>query len=479
MKKKTKPTLPSYDAVSELTVEPKPEPTQYLIDVSNRLKAAKLITIVFLVVFLLSMIMIFRKDITLENFQYMIRLYTSSELSYNGDYQEIYYDSSGTTKLGMFHGDLAVLKRDGVSLYNMKGSALMQQALAYTNPALITSGKYMLTYDIGGNTFDLFNNFSRLSGESFDYPISSAAVSPEGMYAVVSKSSDYQSVIYLYDHNFNLLSRISKNKYVMGMAIADDASELLIVSSYSNEGVYNTEIMTYEPYTDTARSTVVRGGSMGVMCGYHSDGSYTVLCTDALLFFSADDELTASFPLAGITPTKCVIAEDCTVLTYNQNAVGNATTVLVFSNDGAEPQRFLSPEKVIYTACMGKKIYLLCSTSVIEFDRESGSTRSAVPTAGGTSIFSVDESTFIIGYSNMVKAYDVEALFGPSETTPALEPDDTRSVETVKPADDTASDSGAAVDTVKVVTTADTVNEDPSETSDTTSADTSETDIQP
>ena len=448
MRKKDTRALPAAASAPELTVQaPRPEPTQYFIDLSRNFKIAKLILILVLVVFLLSMIMIFRKDITLENYQYLIRLYTSSEVSYNGNYQAIYYNSSGTTKLGMFHGDLAVLKKDNVTLYNMRGDSTMDQSVSYADPALITGGKYMLTYDIGGNSFDLFNNFSRLAGETYDYPISTAAISPEGMYAVVAKSLEYQSVVHLYDHNFKLLTRISKDKYVMDVAITDDASELLILSSYAKDGMFNTEIMTYEPYTETAKSTDVRVGAMGVMAKYHADGSYTVLCTDALLFYDADDNLVSTYRLAGITPSGCVISSDCTVLTYTRNAVGSATAVLVFANDGAEIINTGTDEKVIQAVCGTEKIYLLCTGKLAELDRQTGEVRTTALESGAGSLFLADENNIIVGYSNMVKAYPISSLFEEKQSVP----DDTSAV---------TADAGSPPDTSGTSAAADSVAED-------------------
>ena len=182
MKQDKRSHLPAVDVGGELTVErPKPEPNEYYIDLSHHLKIAKMFLILFLVVFLLLMITVFRQDITVENYQYMIRLFTTSESGdYAGDFQPIFYDASGATRLGIFHGDLAVVKRDGVNLYSMGGSNTMEHPVSYSSPAIITRGKYMLTYDIGGYSFDIFNNFSHLAGETYDYPISTAAVSREG-----------------------------------------------------------------------------------------------------------------------------------------------------------------------------------------------------------------------------------------------------------------------------------------------------------
>ncbi len=425
MKHDKKSRLPAVEIGGELTVDrPKAEPNEYYIDLSRHIKITKMLLILFLVIFLLGMITIFRNDITLENYQYMIRIFTSSGSGdYAGDYQPIYFDANGATRLGMFNGDLAVVKRDGVNFYSMGGSSTMEQNVSYSNPALITSGKYMLTYDIGGYSFDLFNNFSRLAGETYDYPISTAAVSREGMYAVVTKSLEYQSQVNLYDHNFTLLTRILKDKYVMGVGISDDASEILVMSVYSENGMYNTEIMTLEPYSNTAKSTYTRPGSMAILGGYHSDGSYTVLSSDALLFFDKDDELVKEYPIGVITPTKCIVSSDCTILAYNENIVGSTTEMIIFSPDGEQIASLELDDKLIDADCDGNDVYMLCNDALIHFDIDTLKTKKSLLEGGGSSVFIVDAETVLVSYSNKVQPYSVESLFGEAESERI--PDDT------------------------------------------------------
>ncbi len=425
MKHDKKSKLPAVEIGGELTVDrPKAEPNEYYIDLSRHIKIAKMLLILFLIIFLLGMITIFRHDITLENYQYMIRIFTSSGTSdYAGDYQPIYFDSNGTTRLGMFNGDLAVVKRDGVNFYSMGGSTTMEQSVSYSNPALITSGKYMLTYDIGGYSFDLFNNFSRLAGETFDYPISTAAVSREGMYAVVTKSLEYQSQVNLYDHNFTLLTRILKDKYVMGVGISDDASEILVMSVYSENGIYNTEIMTLEPYSNTAKSTYTRAGSMAILGGYHSDGSYTVLCSDALLFFDKDDNLVEEYPIGVITPTKCIVSDGCTILAYNENIVGSTTEIILFSTDGSQITTLELDDKLIDIDCASNDVYMLCNDDLIHLDINDLKTKKSSLEGGGSAVFIADNDTVLVSYSNKVQPYSVESLFGDAESEKL--PDDT------------------------------------------------------
>ncbi|MBR4881981.1 MAG: hypothetical protein IKU19_08600, partial [Clostridia bacterium] len=240
----------------ELEVTPRVAVNEYYIDIANRFKAAKFLIIVLLVAFILLMISVFRTDITLENCKYLIRFFSSANTVYSGDFENIYYDTTGVVDVDVFNGDLVTVKSDSIDLYDMNGSNVASYDINQVSPTVVSKGKYMLVYDLGGNGAQLFNNFSQLTSYTYDYPISCAAVSEEGMHAVVTKSLDYLSVIYLYDHNFNLISKIYKDKYITDLKISDSGDKLLCASVYAENGSFVSEIMTYTPYSDTPESTL-------------------------------------------------------------------------------------------------------------------------------------------------------------------------------------------------------------------------------
>ena len=214
----------------ELEVHPEASVNEYYIDIANKFKTAKFIVIILLVVFMLFMISVFRSDVTLENFKYLVRFFSSANTVYSGGYENIYYDTTGVMDVDVFNGDLVTVKSDSVDLYDMNGSNVASYEINQVSPTVVSRGKYMLVYDLGGNNAQLFNNFSQLTAQTYDYPISCAAVSGEGMHAVVTKSLDYQSVIHLYDHNFNLISKIYKDKYITDIRIDSSGKKLVCTS---------------------------------------------------------------------------------------------------------------------------------------------------------------------------------------------------------------------------------------------------------
>lgn len=394
----------------ELEVRPLAQVNEYYIDIANKFKTTKYAVLIFLVVFVLCMISIFRSDITLENCKYLIRFF-STAVSHTGEYEPIYYDTSGVVDVELFNGNLVTIKNDGVDFYDMKGNNTESHDISQVSPTVVSVGKHMIVYDLGGKGFELFNNFSKLAGETYEYPISNAAISNEGMYAVVTKSLDYQSIVYLYDHNYNLITKISKDKYITDIKINSQGNKVLIISAYTDNGVYKSEIMSYVPYTDKVQSNYELDGEFAVMCGFHSNGSYTVLTDSALLFFDKNDELVSKFKLGTIVPNNCLILDDGVVLDYNRNIVGSECELKVFDTDGSERFTSVIEDKILDTAAYTEDLYLLLDSKVSRVDWETGEITTCNIDSGATGIYIYDKEQVVIGYSNMARAYGTAELF--------------------------------------------------------------------
>lgn len=399
----------------ELEVRPRVEANEYYLDIANKFKTAKFIVLIFLIVFILSMISVFRSDITLENCRYLVRFFSSGSTSYQGGYDAIYYDTEGVVSVDMFNSDLVTLKNSAIDLYNVSGSNTVSYKINYVSPTLVTEGKYMLAYDLGGKRFDIFNNFSQLSGDDFEYPITGAAVSREGKYAVVTKSLEYKSVIYLYDHNFKIISKIFKDKYTSDLKINAPGDKLLLLSFIANNGTFSSEIMTCSPYSSEANSTISLDGEYALSCGFFANGGFGVLSDRALSFYDSGDNKISEFQLGNIVPTKCLFLDNYVVLTYNKNIVGSQSEILVFAPDGSKITEATANDKILSAASFAEDLYLLLDNGVFYLNMSNGETLTAKTEDNANGIFVYDKNNIVISYSNMAKTYKVSDLFAQTE----------------------------------------------------------------
>ena len=200
---------------------------------------------------------------------------------------------------------------------------------------VLTGDKYLLVYGLSEHTYTIYNAFAQLHTNTMNYPISCAALSNKGMYAIVTRTSEYRSVVYLFNENFKQIGAVYKDKYVFDVRFNEEGSELLITSVYSKDGNYCTEIVNYVPYSETASSTLTTEGSLPLRTGYNSDGGYSVIYDDKIEFYDSEFVLrnTYSYP-AGIIPLTAEICDDYTMIAYNENIVGDSIKILVFDSNG-------------------------------------------------------------------------------------------------------------------------------------------------
>ena len=315
--------------------ENKPQVNTFYLALAARFKTARLVAICVLVVFLLATVILFRDDITVENLRYLFKdLEIGDNISVTSN-DEISFDADLQVNLGLFKGDIAIAGSSYFYLTDLQGNKRLNESSAFSNPVISLSDKYLLVYGLSENTYTIYNTFASLHTETLDYPITGGVVSDKGFYAIVTRTAEYRSVVYLYNENFERIGVLSKDKYVTDIAFNKDSSELLIVSVFSNNGNFCTEIVNYVPFSQTASSSITVEGSMPIEASYNIDGGFSVIYDNKIEFYDSEYVLRNTFIYpANVVPQTTYIGKKYTAFTYNENIVGDDIKALVFSNDG-------------------------------------------------------------------------------------------------------------------------------------------------
>jgi len=391
---------------------------KYYIGISERCKTVKYIVLVILVVFILTMISVCKDDITVENFQYLIKFLDTEKNEYDGSSRTIIYSSSENMRFGVYKGDLVTAKNYTVDMYNFTGAVTMTDDVVYGDPVLLTSDKYMLVYDLGGTSFTLYNAFSRLYSETFDYALTNAAVSDSGMFAIVTKTLEYRSAVYIYDKDFNKITQIMKDKYVMSVDIADDGSKILVVSASSNsDGDFYTEIMSVEPYSEKESTHTIVTDAMPLAAAYNKNNGYTVLCDNRLLFYSEDGSLESEYGFGGRIPTSFDMSGEYTVISFNKNLVGYDNDIMVFNAEGKLVLNTIIEGRITRMRTDSGCLFVLLGNSLVRVDIENGKKDTLDIEKNCSDIVPVDESRFMLCYTEKTYVMYMDDAFGNSNDT--------------------------------------------------------------
>jgi hypothetical protein len=383
----------------------------YYKQISITYRHAKHIITALLITFILFMLAFFRSEITAENFRYLIESINPNSPGFSNESRIIYFDNTSQTQVGMYKGDLVVVNPSNVSLLNMLGKTVLQYNISYAKPVLSLSKQYMIVYSQGEYTYTVNNTFTRLFTETLDYPITGITSSDSGMYAVITKNLQYRSVVYIYDKNFNKISQILKDKLVLDVAFNNSGSELIITSVYNKDGDYRTEVITLNPSSNTPSSTNEFNDTYGIKAEYRSDGGFTLLCDNQLIFFNSKSEVVSTYEFHGRIPLKYYVGNEYTAVFFNENVIGNISEIFVFDKNGNIIYNETISGQIEYFAGVSSYIFALITDRIIMINLTDGTSVTTDIEAGAYKLLMKDDSSLTACYYQYVVTYDINDLF--------------------------------------------------------------------
>jgi len=205
---------------------------------AKKYRLCKLIALSVLVAFILSGLVLFENDITMENLRYLVKYLDFSAGGAFTDGTVIHYNADSENRFYVFRGDLAIINGSGVSLYDRRGTIVMSDSFSMSSPVAVCSDKYLAVYDLGGNVLRLYNSFSLLLEKSFDYPVQSVSLNSDGAFCVVTAARSYHSAVYVYDEDFREARNwFSADKFATDACLSDDDRLLITAVKVVNGGL--------------------------------------------------------------------------------------------------------------------------------------------------------------------------------------------------------------------------------------------------
>ena len=270
----------------------------YYASVSARYKVAQRILVLLLVLFLLFSIFTNIREITYGNLFYFVRDFGNAVDIESTNYETLSYDVYQNQNFSLYRGGIAAVSPSNVSVFTATGRRTLKSRADFVIPYSVCSDKYVLVYDMSGNSFALYNSFSKVYTESFDYPITDAAISDSGVFAVLTRSSDYKSVINVYNKSFKLIGRYSKNLYALDLSIDDKGERMAVLFYDVGDGRGRTTLRVYDisnrvsdkrdPDEDRILCEREIEYAFPISCSFNSGGGLSVITDSSILLLDGN-----------------------------------------------------------------------------------------------------------------------------------------------------------------------------------------------
>ncbi len=308
--------------------------------------------------------------ITYRNFYYFFKdLDASAEKIDVLHSDSVSYPTSSSQSFTLYRGGLAVAGNTAVTVFTATGRQTVSQTVSYQNPVARGAGKYLLVYELGGTQYSLYNSYTQVYSGKSDHPINGAAVSDSGMYALLSSSETYTSVVNLYSSNFSLINRYEKNGYVMDLSLNEKGSMLALLVADANGSAFRSHIELYRPREDSLHASLELGDGLAFSAAFTSSGNVAVVCGSAVLYVTSEGKLLSSHDFAGYTPISVDLGKDGAAICLQETEISEQNRIIVFDKDGemlynedvpVKVQEISRSEKTVYLKCLGsiRRLYV-------------------------------------------------------------------------------------------------------------------------
>lgn len=344
----------------------------YYMAVAERYRAARHVSFVILVAFLLTMLVFYRDSITYSNLMYLVRDLDSGTGITVGAYANISYEEQYKRSFSTFRGRIAAVSSTSFSLYGSAGSVDISDEISYAAPRIDTGEKYAMIFDADGDRYSLYTGVACVLSFTADSHIEDGCVSDSGSYALMTRSEDSKFLITVYDAGFRAVTKYYKDKYVVDIALDKKGEEIAIASADVTSSDISCEIMLGRVGAEDSK-TVVLPSLMPLYCRYAENGTLIVLCDSAVVALR-DGEIVWQKEISSQTPSSFTLSENTFALVSSKNAIGSENEIFVFDTDGNILYNNTITQKVSYVAADGNNyVYTVGDGAAERIELSSGS----------------------------------------------------------------------------------------------------------
>lgn len=303
----------------------------YYANVSVGYKISQRIFVIILVVFLVFSLITNFSEITYDNFFYLLKDFSTAVDMESSNYDILSYDSNTRHFFSLFRGGLTVVNPSNISVFTATGRRTINMTSPFSSPCVESSGKYFIIYDTAGNTFSVYNSFSRIYTQTLEYPVTSACFADNGYMAIITRDISHKSLINVYNKNFKLLYTVPSDKYAYDVEMNSDADKLAISYYGIGDGSGKSEIKIMTLSNVQEVETISIDGEFLLKCGFISDSIFSVITDKSIRIYNKNFEETEMLPYYNSVVSGYDINEYGAAVSYTYNS---SNVAIAFDKEG-------------------------------------------------------------------------------------------------------------------------------------------------
>jgi hypothetical protein len=360
----------------------------YYASVSVGYKIVERILIIVLAIFLVVSLISNFSVITYDNFFYLLKDFSTAVDIETSNYNILSYSSNSRHYFSLYREGLVIANPSNISAYTATGRCTLQATSQFSSPCVMSSDKYFLVYDTSGNTFAIYNSFSRVYSETLEYPITDACFSDDGKFAITTRDISNRSLVHVYDDNFKRLYTVPSNNYAFDIAMSSEYDSMAICyyGIGNGSGVTQIDIRKLSSNLSIENSIIIDGEFL-LQCGYLPNNFFAVITDSSVRIYNRVFEEVEVYDYAGAQISGFLINEYGAAVSYTQNSKNYA---VAFDNNGRLVYDELTDTAVNDIGIYEGYIFLRTDLGVTRVDYKASTSQFLASGQGKMLIYSAD-----------------------------------------------------------------------------------------
>ncbi len=270
--------------------------SEYCKKLSSAMRFMKYFTYLLLAIFFIGGMFIYRDDITVENFQYLMRYIDIQRPELSETRDEIRFTQQSDAKFCTVKDNIAVITKTSFSIYDFSGKrTFYDNGFSYQNPCFESNDKYVLVYDLYGNSISIYNSFSRLFQKTFSYNIEGVSLSSDGSFTVIASEKGYSGGVLVYNNKFKEIFKfMSRDKMITDACYNPSKKRLVCASTGVRSGSFLTNLYFFNINDEEIKNEVSLSSEIPLKLSYTDEG-FVLLTSSRIIFYDFNAAVTASY----------------------------------------------------------------------------------------------------------------------------------------------------------------------------------------
>lgn len=361
-------------------------------EISFRYHSAQMIAIMLLAVYIAVSVLTNAELLSADNLIYFTKDLSSSFAQQESEArQSMVFAADEQNEQVLYRNGLAVLGSQKLTVFTASGRESHAHALTYRTPRLVSSGRYLVAYDLGGRELSLYNSFTCVKTIKTENNIRSVAACNQGYYAVVTDGTEYASEVLLYNENHRMTNRYRLKEYTLMAAMRADGNQISLISVSTQGGRMQTHISQVSPGEETWGNSCVIKDVYPVACDYTEDGGLLLVTANAIYLLNSQLEIVNSCAFSSSEVLSFRADSQGCVLICRDSVYDTSSRIIVFDKLASQVYNISVPMQV-YDAIYSTGVLAVLSKNELNIYHQGQSHPTATAAFNG-------EYTRLLAYS--------------------------------------------------------------------------------